>query len=170
MSEPSLSTPSPNPSEAAPVRVTEETRIPMGNAEQQLAVPEIPGYVTYWFLDRPGRIQKARLAGWEHVKDGEVVLNNRTIGGEIASSGNTDLGAQVSVFGGVVDDQGHTARLYLMKIRKEWYDKDMASRQKVNDRIAQQLLGGMTGAEKEALEDAKRRYSKVRGNLFTPKS
>lgn len=46
-------------------------RAPFGRRTQKLAYPVRPGYHRHWFADHPGRIEEARLAGYEHVKDHE---------------------------------------------------------------------------------------------------
>lgn len=158
-----------SPSEAAPIRVTEENRIPMGLPALSLDVPKIDGYALHWFVDRPGRIPQALRAGWEFVVEGEVVINTDTIGGNPAESGNTDMGSRVSLHAGV-DESGRGQRQYLMKQRQEWYDKDMALREEGSERIAESLRAGRVGdPEKGSPEDAARRYKTTPQNLFTRK-
>lgn len=156
-----------NPSIAAPIAVTDENRIPMGLPELSLAVPKIEGFQLHWFLDRPGRISAALRAGWVFVLDNEVHLNSDTIGGQQGVSGNTDLGSRVSIHGGV-DEQGKGTRMYLMKQKQEWYDKDMALREERSEEIAAALRAGRAGSpEKGSPEDAARRYKTTPDNLFT---
>lgn len=85
----------------------EETRerVPFGDAEQQLAYAVRPGYRRYWFNDRPGRILRARQAGYEHVKDPET-------------------GEPVSRTTDVVEGRGRQS--YLMEQPIHWYQADMA--------------------------------------------
>lgn len=80
-------------------------RKPFGDAEQQLAYPNRPGYRRYWFNDRPGRIIRARRAGYEHVRD-------------------PDTGENVARTTDVVDGRGRQS--YLMEQPIEWYQQDMA--------------------------------------------
>lgn len=156
-----------NPSIAEPIRVTDENRIPMGLPELSLAVPAVPGFQLHWFLDRPGRVSAALRAGWVFVLDNEVTLNSDTIGGMQNASGNTDLGSRVSVHGGT-DEQGKGVRMYLMKQKQEWYDKDMALREEKSESIAEALRAGRAGTpEKGSPEDAARRYKTTPDNLFT---
>jgi len=80
-------------------------RVPFGTHEQALSWPAIPGFRLYWFNDMPGRIERAKLAGYEHVeKNGEPVSM-------------------------IVDKsvQGTGLRAYLMKIPTEWYQEDKAA-------------------------------------------
>lgn len=149
--------------------VTDETRIPMSLPHMMLQVPEIPGYVMHWFADRPGRISRALAAGYEYVDPAEVRINNFGLAADLASeSGNTDMGTRVSVHGGV-SEQGGAERLYLMKVKQEWYDKDMQVREEAADRQVAALRQGLTGAEREKLVDATKRYAKNTDNLFTKK-
>lgn len=85
-------------------------RKPFGSQEQQLAWPPIPGFRLYWFNDTPGRVARAKEAGYEHVLDpasGEPVKRN--------------------VGRGEGSQAGLTA--YLMKIPIEWYQEDTAAAQ-----------------------------------------
>lgn len=150
-----------NPANPQMKRVTEASRIPMGGPEQQLAVPEIEGYVLHWFLDSPGRIPRALAAGWEFVEQDEVQLNNRSYASDPGGDGNSDLGSRVSVYGSPGERGEATRQLYLMKIRKDWYDADMKLRQKDTDAVVEALRGGKIGVSEEALEDRRHRYSNV---------
>ena len=155
-----------NPSNEAATRVTEENRIPMSLPHLKLSVPEIEGYVLHWFADRPGRISRARAAGYQFVGMEEVRLNNFGLASDLEQTGNTDLGTRVSVHGGE-GERGGAERLYLMKIKTEWYDKDMALREQAADKVVRTLRDGLTGAEKDAQKDAAQRYVKNTDNLFT---
>ena len=57
--------------EALNIRVAElrEKRVPFGRRSQKLAYASRPGYHRHWFADHPGRVEEARAAGWENVKD-----------------------------------------------------------------------------------------------------
>lgn len=147
----------------APMEVTDENRISMSLPQLMLQVPEIEGYVMHWFADRPGRIPRALQAGYEFVKPDEVRLNNFGLASDLIESGNTDLGSRVSVHGGT-NETGGAERLYLMKIKKEWYDKDMKLREEASDKIVDALREGMLGAK--TMEDAAKRYTKNTENLF----
>jgi hypothetical protein len=50
-----------------PVRV----RVPFGGSEFKMTATAQPGYHLHWFNDRPGRIDRAKLAGYEHILDGK---------------------------------------------------------------------------------------------------
>ena len=158
-----------NPANIQSLSVTDETRIPMSLPQLMLQVPDIEGYVLFWFADRPGRISRAVAAGYEFVQPEEVRINNFGLASDLTQTGNTDMGTRVSVHGGV-SEQGGAERLYLMKIRQEWYDKDMQLREEASDRQVQALRSGLTGSEREKMVDASKRYAKNTDNLFTKKS
>ncbi len=94
---------------ASPAQVTRErrpmpaNRQPFGAHEQQLAWRHEPGFRLYWFSDIPGRLVRAKRAGYEHVLD--------------------DSGAPVSRVTDRADGRGRSS--YLMKIPIEWYQEDM---------------------------------------------
>lgn len=149
-----------------PTRITDETRVPMSIPQLMLGVPEIPGYVMHWFADRPGRIPRALQGGYKFVDQSEVTINNFGFADDVTTSGNTDLGSRVSVHGGVAENGG-SERLYLMKIKQEWYDKDMQLREEASDRVVNALKQGTVGADREKMADAAKRYAKNTDNLFT---
>jgi len=148
--------------------VTDETRVPMALPQLMLEVPPIPGYQMHWFADRPGRIPRAIQGGYEFVDPAEVRINNFGLAADLTQTGNTDLGNRVSVHGGVAENGG-AERLYLMKIKQEWYDKDMELRELASDRTVQALRQGSVGADREKMANAAKRYAKNTDNLFTKK-
>jgi hypothetical protein len=87
---------------------------PFGSREAKLAYPPRPGYHRRWFNDVPGRIETALEGGWTHVrdKDGKSVV--RRVG---------------------VAEEGGALNAYLLEIRQEWYDEDMAAQQAEVDKI-----------------------------------
>lgn len=157
-----------NPANIASKRITDETRVPMSLPQLMLEVPKIEGYVLHWFADRPGRISRATRGGYEFVDPSEVSVNNFGLAEDLLKDGNTDLGTRVSVLGGT-DEKGGPERLYLMKVKQAWYDKDMALREEASERVVQALKHGTVGAEKERLDDARLRYARGTDNIFNRK-
>lgn len=104
------------PQAARPAR-----RKPFGSMEQKLAYAERPGFHRHWFNDVPGRIDRAKEAGYENVKDkdGNVVVRNVGIA-----------------------DGGGPLRAYLMEIPQEWYQEDMKAQQNLIDEREQQIKRG----------------------------
>ena len=153
-----------NPANRKESRVTAATRIPMSMPTQKLQIPELEGYHAHWFLAR--NVAKAQAAGYEFVDNEEVSLNAIGVADNLENSGNTDIGTRVSIIGGT-DDRDQPERLYLMKIREEWWQEDQKSLAKRNDQIAQTLRGGLLGAEGDP--DRAKRYLKQGQELFLPK-
>lgn len=155
-----------NPANERITSVTDDNRVPMSLPQLMLEVPAIDGYEMHWFADRPGRIPRALQAGYEFVDPAEVRINNFGLASDLTQSGNSDMGTRISVHGGVAEGGG-AERLYLMKIKKEWYDKDMTLREEASDRVVEALRHGLTGSEREKMTDASKRYAKNTDNLFT---
>ena len=130
-----------NPANVPQKAKVERDRIPMSLPQQKLAVPEIPGYHLHWMRGTPSRIGQALRAGYEFVNEGEVDV----IGHGVADikSGNTDMGTRVSVSAGQhVGEDGNEERLYLMKIKQEWWESDQKALEDRNEQIAATLRGG----------------------------
>lgn len=163
-----------NPATRSERKDSERKRIPMSVPVQRLEAPEIPGYHLHWFLGTPERIQRAIDGGYEFVDERDIKINNVTLGGDSAVSGNTDMGSRVSVVSGQeVGKDGQPTRLILMKIKQEWYEEDQRLVEKRNDEVAAALRGGHLGEERENPQDARHRYvDKSRTaipDLFKPK-
>ena len=152
-----------NPADASNMpSATERTRVPMSVPVAHLAVQEIPGYHLHWFNGTPQRIQRALQGGYEFVEQGEVQVNNRTLGSDAATDGNTDLGSRVSIVAGTdIGLDGQPVRLYLMKIKEEWWQADQKALVGDGSRldgVRKSLLGGMIGSEKQSVEDRAQTY------------
>src|SRR5258708_34120542 len=106
-------------------------------------------------------------AGWQFIKRDEIQVNSFGYAQDVTEDGNSDLGTNVNVHGGVAE-KGGSERLYLMKIKKEWYDKDMARREETSDKIASAFLSGQVGAD-NAPGDPRHRYVKKAETPFTRK-
>jgi len=133
---------------ANPIQTTmpERERIPMSLPLLKLAVPDIPGYHLHWMRGDAARIAQATRAGYEFVDADEVNVTNTGLADDASQSGNSDLGSRVSVLGGSTpDQQGQPERLYLMKIRQEWWEKDQAALGDKQEAMANTLRGGAPG-------------------------
>jgi len=107
--------------------------------------------------------------GWEFVSPDEVDIPNfKTIAGDVAESGNQDLGSRISVYG-YTDVGGRVVNQYLMKVKKELWDQLEESREQQSDRILSALQGSRVGAEQERGDDAQRRYQPKQGNTIFQK-
>ena len=140
-----------NPANRAGKTAEERKRIPMSVPVQKLETPDIPGFHLHWFNGTPDRIQRAVSGGYTFVDATEMHLNNTTLGGSSAVSGNTDLGSQVSIVAGKeLGQDGQPIRMVLMKIKQEWYEEDQKLIAERNDKVAQSLTQGMIGVGEAA--------------------
>lgn len=154
-----------NPANAPEKRVRQ--RIPMALPTLKLAVPEVPGYVLHWFRGNAQRIQQAVAAGYEYVERDELQVNGTGLANSYDDDGNTDLGTRVSVASGSEDSEGGS-RLYLMKIRQEYWDEDQQAVNARHEQIAGQLRGDKGFAESGG--DNSNRYSRGENrNMFQPR-
>jgi hypothetical protein len=143
----------------SPAAKQERKRVPMSVPVQKLETTELPGYHLHWFRSDAERLQRALDGGYEFVDEREMKINNVSLGGDSAVSGNTDMGSRVSIVSGQeVGKDGQPARLILMKIKQEWYDEDQALLEARNVQVRDTLLGGMIGAEKDGAGDSRHRY------------
>lgn len=151
-----------NPPERAP-----RQRIPMALPTLKLSVPEVPGYVLHWFRGTAQRIKQATDAGYEFVDRGEVEVNGIGLANSYDADGNIDLGSRVSVSAGAEGAEGDT-RLYLMKIRKEFWEQDELAVAERHEQIASQLRGDKGFAQ--GGQDITNRYSRGENrNMFQPR-
>lgn len=148
-----------NPANVQEKTTAERKRIPMAVPVQRLEAPEIPGYHLHWFLGTSERLQRALDAGYEFVDSKEMKINNVSLGGDSAQSGNTDMGSRVSVVSGQeVGRDGQPTRLILMKIKLDWYEEDQKLVDQRNAQVADALTAGAIGAEKDRAGDSQHRY------------
>lgn len=143
---------------------------PMSEGVLKLEVPEREGFHRHWFRGDPGRIERAKQAGYTHVQKGDVAVNNLDLGGDATSDGNTDLGSLVSISSGAVSEDGQPERMYLMECPNEYFEYAQSLVAERNESVAESLRGGLVGAEKETHGDAKHRYIKgAVPDLFNPR-
>jgi len=141
--------------------VTEKTRRAMSEPTLKLAVQEIPGYHLHWFNGTPDRIQRALQAGYVFVEQSEVSLNSQSLGSDVLADTNTDMGSRVSQIAGGTGTDGQPSRLYLMKLKEEWWQADQKALTAPGSRlegVRSALLGGNIGSEKQSAEDQAQVY------------
>lgn len=145
----------------------ERKRIPMSTPQRRLEVPPLDGYHLYWFLE--SRVDRAIQGGYEFVDAKEIALNARNVGTAAGVSGNQDMGSRVSVVSGTGQD-GQPERLYLMKIKQEWFEEDQKLLSDRNRQIEDTIRrGNQSGSGDESASDRANRYvDKSRSSLKTP--
>jgi len=131
-----------NPANSGPI--TEANRVSMNLPTAKLAVPPIPGFHLHWFRNEAGRLERAQKAGYEFVEEEEVTLVGGVLGSDTAESRNTDMGSRVSMVAGGTNRNGEPTRLYLMKIREDWWKKDQTARDDSSQRFVDTLFGRET--------------------------
>jgi hypothetical protein len=99
-------------------------RQPFGSEELQLAWPARRGYRNYWFNDVPGRITRAKKAGYSHVID-------------------PDTGDPACIVTDKTDRGGRKS--YLMEIPMQWYQEDMQRQAEALDRRLNDIRHGRAG-------------------------
>lgn len=131
-----LSRPVRNVAEREQKQVRTRQRGVFNGTRQRLSViGDIPGFVTYWFNDQEGRLERAQLGGWEFVTEQDGV----SVPGGNSGVQTEDLGSRFRVVVGAKDNS-EPLYGYLMKLRKEWYEEDQEDIQKENHRRMQALI------------------------------
>lgn len=135
--------------------VAARKRIPMSVPRRKLEVSDIPGYHLYWFLDE--NVPMALQAGYEHVKDDEVTINQQNVGTSREISGNTNLGTHVSIVAGAGGQS-----LNLMKIKEEYYQEDRKAIEERNAEIIRAIFKEeqVAGSDNVSADDRSKRYVK----------
>lgn len=134
--------------------------IPMSVPMQKLEVPEIPGYHLHWMRGTPDRLEQARRAKYEFVDPSEIRMNPTSLAGDASQSANTDMGSRVSVVAGGEISNGQAVRLYLMKVKDEYWRKSQDVLTDRSEKTAAALRTGLIGAESDAPADRGARYTK----------
>jgi hypothetical protein len=123
------------------VSAATRVRIPFGAAELRLAYATREGFRRYWFNDVPGRLFRAKQAGYVHVVDPATGENVQLVTGR--------------------QQGGQELRTYLLEIPEEWYWQDMAVQQ---DDLERRLSDIRTGRAGPGVED--NRYVPSKGIYF----
>lgn len=123
------------------------TRVPFGATQQKLSYPPRPGFHRHWFRDDPGRVERAKQAGYDHVQD-------------------PSTGQPVTRLGGVAEGGGGLD-MYLMEQPQHWHDEDVAAGQKPVDEIDRAIKHGAIGREKAGGEAETRYQPDGRGIKIT---
>ncbi len=117
----------------------EGERIPVSSNRSPLLYRNLDtkNYFHKWVIDKDDRIAKFLEGGYEFV---EAV--NKKVGESTVESQSQDLqGTRVSKaagYGGL--------RLYLMRIKKEWYDEDQAVKQREIDELEATMRPAKSGS------------------------
>ena len=96
-------------------------RKPFGTWDQKLAYPSRDGFHRHWFNDEPGRIMRARDAGYTQVND--------------------DQGRPVSTVVGI-GRGGQPLVAFLLEIPEDWFREDMTHQENVVHDLMTQIGRG----------------------------
>jgi hypothetical protein len=110
-------------------------RSSIGTPKLTLAVQsDIPGYHLCWMND-DGNVESAVDSGYEFVTRGEteLVYGITPLNVDIADKIKQKVGT---------NEAGHPLYAYLMKIKQEWHEEDMAEIANENKRIEEAIAGG----------------------------
>ena len=103
-------------------------RIPFGVPNTKLGITmSLPGYHLHWVNDTAGRIDEAKLGGYEFVSPSEV--------------NDTSKESHIKRLVGKRED-GSGMYAYLMKIRQDWYDEDQRALQSQVDKFDRAIRRG----------------------------
>ena len=125
-------------------------RVPFGGTRYKLQLSDADNegfkrrrMVPRWFNDQDGRIQRALSGGYKFVKPEYAT----SLGSGAIHEGSTDPGSRVSK---IVSKGEPVIRAYLMEISKKFWTEDQATKQKVVDKIDEDIARGqIAGAEVE---------------------
>ena len=158
-----------NSNPANPPERKARARVSMALPTLKLKTPKIPGFELHWFRGTSARLAQAQQAGYRHVTQDEVALPETGVANDAEGAGNTSIGNYVSVSAGDELADGQGARLFLMKIPKEFWDEDQQAVDEKHEQTAAILRGdkGYT----DAGQDSSNRYSRgeQRRNMFQPR-
>lgn len=102
-------------------------RVPLGVQQQRLGARVPDGMVGRWVNDTPGRIDRARQAGYEFInEDGRTAAERESCRSEIVGTAR----------------EGGPLRAYLMAIPRQFYEEDQAAKQEPLDRFEEDLRRG----------------------------
>ena len=108
-------------------QTSRKERIPVGGMKDILTVlKKDPNYEYRWVLDRPGRIERFKLAGYE------VVTDSPEVGQATVDRPKGKLGSAVTKLSGI-------STLVLMRIPKEWYVEDQKAKQDKVDALEESM-------------------------------
>ena len=95
---------------------------------------ELPGFHLCWMND-DGNVQNALDSGYEFVTRGETELANGV------TPSNVDMSDRIKQKVGTTQ-QGDVLYAYLMKIKLEWHEEDMAQIEAQNKQVEDAIAGG----------------------------
>jgi hypothetical protein len=102
------------------IKTSRPKRVPIHEQRDQMSTSQKEGFVRRWVNDIPGRVEKFLRAGYESVKDKDVIVGED-------NSNNMALGTGARKNVGRTR-QGDGTHAVLMEIPKELYDEDQKAK------------------------------------------
>lgn len=121
-------------------KVSENERVPIGSARQQLTTEEREGYHRHWINDVGDRIEKALAGGYTFIPKAGFKA------GEGPEQGHTDLGSVVSKIVGTKAN-GEPLRAYRMEIPIDWYRADQERKHEPTRELMREISRGKVSAQ-----------------------
>lgn len=136
-------------------------RVPLGTLRSKLTIPEDfvdkKRFQPRWVVDRPGRIDNAMAGGYTFVQD-----SNMTVEVGEGTDGRDKMSTAVCRTVGT-HEGGAPMKAYLMKIRREWYEKDQRDKQAEVDKTDESIKQGTV-----ASQPGDKRYIGSQGITYKP--
>ena len=136
-------------------------RVPLGTLRSKLTIPEDlvdkTRFQPRWVVDRPGRLQLAQAGGYTFVQDPDMKVEV----GEGTDGRDKSTTAVCRTVG--THEGGAPMKAYLMKIRREWYEKDQRDKQAEIDKTDKSIQEGTV-----ASQPGDKRYIGSQGIHYTP--
>ena len=136
-------------------------RVPLGQLRSKLTVPdsllETERFQHRWVCDRAGRVDSARDGGYTFVLDTSMKIEV----GE-GQNGRDKMSTAICRTVGTHPD-GSAMKAYLMRIRKDWYEKDQREKEKKMDEIDAAIRGGEIASQPDD-----KRYVGSQGIQYKP--
>ncbi len=138
-----------------------QERVPLGTLRSKLTIPkdliDDKNYQGRWVVDRPGRLDSAEQGGYAFVQDPSMTVKV----GE-GTDGRDKMSTVISRAVGT-HEGGKVMTAYLMKIRRDWYERDQKEKQKVVDESDKAIQEGNI-----ARQPGDKRYIGSQGIKYTP--
>ena len=122
-------------------------RVPLGSLRTKLTVSDNlldkDRFVYRWVCDRPGRLQAASDGGYKFIEDPTMEIEI----GE-GQDGRDKMTTALCRNVGTHPD-GQPMKAYLMKIRKDWYEKDQREKQVELNKVDEAIKRGEIARQKD---------------------
>jgi len=143
------------------IREDRTKRVPLGALRSKLTIPkdliDDARFQGRWVVDRPGRLESAQAGGYNFVQDSTMTVEV----GE-GTDGRDKMSTAICRTVGT-HEGGVPMKAYLMKIRREWFEKDQREKQAEVDRTDKAIQEGAI-----ASQPGDKRYIGSQGITYKP--